>query len=311
MSKKSIILTTSVFLGILTFLLSAYTVGETEQSVVVQFGEVVKVVIDEEHSGVVGEIKNSNRFSNVEISTHRGLNFKIPIIQHVEKFDQRLHTYDTEPREVTTKDKKKLILDNNAQWKVVNPLLFKVTMGNERSAHVRIDDLLYSKINEKIGKTEAHTIIADKDYVQAMLAEVAVDINDELCLYGIEMVDIKIKRTDLPPDNSKNVYNRMRTEREQQATKYRSEGEEQALNIKSLADKEVTILLAQANAEAEKTKGEGDAIATEIYNKAYSKDPSFYEFYKTLQTYKNTIDDKTTIVIDKDSPFAKYLFGKY
>lgn len=308
--NKSLIFTTILILGLITFSLCTYQVNEVEQVIVLQFGEIVKVVIDEKNNDVVQELKNDHRFKDINIRTRKGLQFKVPFIQTVENFDQRLFTYDTSPREVTTKDKKKLILDNNAQWAITNPATFKLTMGNERNAHRRIDDLLYSKLNEHIGKTEAHVMIADKEYVNGMLEDVASELNIELQPYGIHIADIRIKRTDLPTENSQNIFNRMRTEREQQAKKYRSEGKEEAQRIKSEADKEATIIEAQAISKAEEIKGLGDATATEIYNQAYSQDPDFYEFYRTLQSYKKTIDDNTTIVIDKNSPFTKYLFGK-
>lgn len=299
-----------ILIAVLFFTLT-FTVDEVNDAVVTRFGgQVTKVIVSKKTPELENEIRGIDKFKNVEIVEGKGLFFKAPFIDTVQKYNNRLLTYDTDPREVTTLDKKKMILDNNAQWQIVNPVFFMISMGNERNANTRIDDIMYSKINEKIGKTEAHVLIADKVKVEDMMNKVAEEVNGEVRQYGIKVVDIRIKRTDLPPENSQNIFNRMKTEREQKAKEYRSEGKEEAQKIRSEADKEARVLEAQAYAEAEKIKGEGDAEATRIYNEAYNKDPEFYEFYKTLQTYKTTLKDKTKIVIDSSSPFAKYLFGR-
>lgn len=308
--KSSIFTIIFVFIGLIVLSASTFTVEEYNQATITRFGKVTKVIVDKKTPAIIEAIEGNPKFQNITIVEGKGLFFKVPLIDSVTKYSSKLLTYDTDPREVTTKDKKKLILDNNAQWKIVNPLLFRISMGNETNAHTRIDDILYSKLNEKIGQTVAHVLIADKDYTTKMLKECVTDINESIILYGIEVVDIKIKRTDLPVENSENIFNRMKTEREQKAKEYRSEGKEEAQKIKSEADKEAKILEAKAYAEAEKIKGEGDAEATNIYNEAYNQDPDFYEFYRTLQTYKKTLTNKTKIILDSDSPFAKYLFGE-
>ncbi|KYH35532.1 modulator of FtsH protease HflC [Clostridium tepidiprofundi DSM 19306] len=299
-----ILLATLIFIPSFTF-----TVSETEQAVVTRFGEVTKIIVDEKTHDIESTVKRT-KFKNVKILEGKGLFFKVPFLDNVKKYDNRLLTYDTDPREVITKDKKKLILDNNAQWIIENPLLFHTAMRNEQTAHTRLDDIMFSKMNEKIGQTEAHMLISDKAYTNEMLDTIIKEVNKSVKDYGIKVIDIRIKRTDLPSENSKNIFNRMKTEREQKAKQYRSEGLEEAQKIKSEADKQAKIIEAKAYAEAEKIKGEGDAEATRIYNEAYNKDPEFYEFYKTLQTYKKTLKNNTKIIIDSNSPFAKYLLGK-
>jgi modulator of FtsH protease HflC len=302
----------AVSLLLLAILFSSFTftVEQVNQAIVTRFGEVTKIIVDEKTPQLEKELSQNTKFKNVKIVVGKGLFFKMPFIDTVIKYNNRLLTYDTDPREVTSKDKKKLILDNNAQWRIVNPLLFKITMGNETNAHTRLDDIMFSKMNEKIGQTEAHVLIADKVFTNKMLEQTVKDVNDSLTGFGMEVIDIKIKRTDLPVENNQNIFNRMKTEREQKAKQYRSEGMEEAQKIKSDADKQAKIIEAKAYSTSETIKGEGDASATIIYNEAYNKDPEFYEFYKTLQTYKTTLKDKTKIIIDSDSPFAKYLFGK-
>lgn len=309
---KELIIGPAIFiLAIIIFFSMSFTVSEVDDAIVTRFGgQVIKVIVSKNTPELEKEIHSIDKFKNVKVVEGKGLFFKLPIIDSVQKFNNRLLTYDTEPREVTTMDKKKLILDNNAQWQIVNPLLFRISMGNQRNAHTRVDDIMYSKLNEKIGRTEAHVLISDKTYVENMLNKVTEEINMEVAQYGIRVADIRIKKTDLPPENSTNIFNRMKTEREQKAKQYRSEGKEEAQKIKSEADKEARVIEAQAYADAEKIKGEGDAEATRIYNEAYNQDPEFYEFYRTLQTYKATLKDKTKIVIDANSPFAKYLFSK-
>ncbi len=293
----------------ITFSSFSFTVEEVNQAIVTRFGEVTKIIVDEKTPQLEEELAQNSKFKKVKIVEGKGLFFKMPFVDTVIKYNNRLLTYDTDPREVTSKDKKKLILDNNAQWKIVNPLLFKITMGNETNAHTRLDDILFSKLNEKIGQTEAHVLIADKDYTNKMLEQTVIDVNEALIGFGMSVIDVKIKRTDLPVENNLNIFNRMKTEREQKAKQYRSEGKEEAQKIKSDADKQAKIIEAKAYSTAETIRGEGDASATNIYNQAYNQDPEFYEFYKTLQAYKITLKDKTKIIINSDSPFAKHLFG--
>ncbi|HHV95745.1 MAG TPA: protease modulator HflC [Clostridiaceae bacterium] len=287
-----------------------FTVDEREQAVVKQFNEVVKIIAD----GDIEEIKNSiahhPQLSGVKIDNRKGLHFKIPFLQSVEYFTGMLMTFDGTVREVITKDQKKLVLDNYAVWKLSNPALFAMSVGNETEANKRLDDIIYSKINEEVGKVEAHVVISDKNYVANMLQAVVEDANEHIKNFGMEVVDVRIKRTDLPEENYNNIFNRMKTEREKAAKTYRSEGQEEAQKIRSEADREATIIEANAYKEAEKIKGEGDAEAARIYAEAYSKDPEFYAFWRSLQAYKKTLKENTTIIIDKESDFVKYLYGE-
>lgn len=284
-----------------------FTVDTREHAVITRLGKVQKIVVNPEDAKIIEQtISSNNKYKDVKISTKKGLHFKMPFIDKVEKLENRLITYETAAREVNTKDKKRLVISNNAQWKIVDPLLFKLTMKNEHEASRRLDDILYSEINVQVGKTDAHTLIADKEYLEAMSHTIVEDVNNELSKYGIAVIDNRILKTDLHQSNIENIYARMKAERQQKAQQYRSEGEEQKLVIMSQADKNAAILVSEAQKQAEIIKGEGDAEAAKIYNEAYSKDPEFYEFYQTLELYKNTLEG-TTLVIDSESKLFKYL----
>lgn len=286
-----------------------FQVDEREQAVVKQFNEYVKIIVNERTDELVKSIEENPRLKGLKVSDRKGLHFKIPFIQTIEKFTSMFLIYDTDAREVVTKDKKKLVLDNYAIWKISNPALFYSSLGNERAAHTRLDDIIYSKLNEQIGRVESHTVISDKSFIENMLTQIKEDSNQQVMDYGMEVIDIRIKRTDFPEENYENIYNRMNTERQRAAKTYRSEGLEEAQKIRSEADKESTIIVARSYEEAEKTKGEGDAEALRIYAEAYNQDPEFYAFWRSLQAYKKTLKNDTKIIIDADSEFAKYLFG--
>ena len=305
--KRWIIVFAIVFVGIIVFNLLTFRVYMTEHAVVTRFGNIHKAIVSD--ASAMANIKDNPRFADIDIVEGNGLFFKIPFIDKVDYFNDRMLTYDVEAREVTTRDKKKVILDNYAQWRIADPVLFRVTIRTEAAAYVRLEDIIYSQLNQHIGKIDAEVLISDKNQVSSMLKDIVRLANNEVKAYGIEILDVRIKRTDLPQENNANIFNRMRTERERMAMQYRSEGQEEAQKIRSNADREATIIEAQAYAEAEKIRGEGEADALRIYAEAYNQDPEFYEFYRTLQTYRKTLQNNTTLVIDSDSDFAKFLFG--
>lgn len=287
---------------------ATFTVNEMEHALIVRFGSVTTVYVAENGDVIREQLAKSNNFSDISVIEGKGLRFKIPFIDEVEKYNSRLLTYKTTAGEVTTLDKKKIVLDNNAQWRIVNPALFRISIGNQASANSRLDDLIFSRLREKIGKTYGTTLVSDKDYVYNMTGELRDEINAEVIQYGMEVFDVRIAKTEFPTQNNENIFNRMRTERQKMANKLRAEGDEQYQIITAKADKEATIIKAEAYATAEEIKGQGDAEALAIYAQAYNKDPEFYQFYKTLATYKESLGSQTKIVIDSDSEFAKYLF---
>lgn len=310
MSVVSLIPFLVLILALFVFSTCTFTVNEMEQAVVSRFNRIQIVIVEEKSEEAIEIIQNDVKYKDVKIIERKGLFFKLPFVDTVEKYTSQLLTYNTTTREVTTRDKKKIVLDNNAQWRIVDPLLFKIGAKSIPSANTKLDDIIYSKLNEKIGLTEGSQLISDKEYVYNMLDQVKKNTNAEVGNIGIEVVDVRIAKTELPQENYENIFNRMRTERQKIANKFRSEGEEVYKEITAEAEKEATIIRADAYEKSQILKGEGDAAAAEIYANAYNKDPEFYKFYKTLLTYKETLGDGTTIVINKDSEFAKYIYGE-
>ena len=260
---------------------SIFTVDETEQAIVTQLGKFVR------------EVKEP------------GLHFKVPLIQKEHKFEARVLEYDAAAAKIITDDKKHLVIDNYARWKIINPLNFYKTVGNEFGAQSRLDDIVFSEMREELARHEL-TEIVSVNRAQIM-DKVAEQCNQKASDYGIQVIDVRIKRADLPQEVTHSVFERMKAERQRIAKRYRSEGEEEAVKIKADADKQKTIELANAYEQAEKLKGEGDAQALTIYAQAYEKDPEFYSFLRTLEAYVNSLGKDTTIILPSDSEFFKYL----
>ena len=255
---------------------TVFTVDETRQVVILQFGEPVRII------------------------KTPGLYFKLPApLQVAQHFDDRLLEYDVAPEEILSKDKKSLIVDNYVRWRIVDPLLFLQTVQTEPIAKTRIDDIVYSELRRELGTHNMSEIITESREIimEKVTRESAIATKP----YGIEVVDVRLKRVDLPQNNEQSIYRRMQAERIRQANKFRSEGEEESQKIKASTDKDKTIILATAYKEAEEVKGEGEAKAVDIYARAFSKDPDFYEFYRTLETYKIILDKKTTLVLPTNS----------
>ena len=255
---------------------TVFTVDETRQAVILQFGEPVRII------------------------KTPGLHFKLPApLQVAQHFDDRLLEYDVSPEEILSKDKKSLIVDNYVRWRIIDPLLFLQTVQTEPIAKTRIDDIVYSELRRELGTHNMSEIITESREI--IMEKVTRESATATKPYGIEVVDVRLKRVDLPQNNEQSIYRRMQAERIRQANKFRSEGEEESQKIKASTDKDKTIILATAYKEAEEVKGEGEAKAVDIYARAFSKDPDFYEFYRTLETYKIILDKKTTLVLPTNS----------
>ena len=270
-----------VLLGLTT----VFIVDETEQIVILAFGKPVRTI------------------------TEPGINMKVPFpLQEKIKFDDRLLEYDSPPEEILSKDKKTLIVDNYVRWRIVDPLQFLKTVQAIPTALSRMDDIVYSELRRELGTHDMVEIITENR--EKLMEIVTFNSNKATLDYGIEVLDVRIRRVDLPAENEESIYARMEAERNRQANKFRSEGEEEAQKIRASTDRDKTIILADAYKEAERIRGEGDAKAVEIYANAYSADTKFYEFVRTLDTYKKIIDDKTTLVLPADSRLFKLLLGK-
>jgi len=261
---------------------SIFIVDETEQVVILQLGKPVRNI------------------------TTPGLNIKAPFpFQDKVVFDDRLLEYDSPPEEILSKDKKTLIVDNYVRWKIVDPLQFLRTVQAIPTALSRMDDIVYSELRRELGTHDMVEIITEN---REQIMEVVTEQSNNATLdYGISVIDVRIRRVDLPAQNEESIYARMEAERQRQANKFRSEGEEEAQKIRASTDKDKTIILADSYKEAERIKGEGDARAVEIYAKSYSADPKFYEFVRTLDAYKKLIDDQTTLVLPSDSKIFELL----
>jgi modulator of FtsH protease HflC len=234
-----------------------------------------------------------------------GLHFKLPFVQNVIFFDSRVLEYDAPAAEILTQDKKNMVVDNFSRWKIVNPLLFYRTVRNVQGGLSRIDDIVYSQMREALGRYTLTEIVAVER--STIMDEVTTKSNVFLREYGILIIDVRIKRTDLPQENQMAIYGRMQAERERQAKQYRSEGREEATKITTMADRQRAVLLADARRAAEAARGEGEAAATAIYAEALSQDPDFYEFVRTMDAYKKTMKDQTQFVLTPQSEFFKYL----
>ncbi len=237
--------------------------------------------------------------------TEPGLSFKIPFIQEVERFDKRLLDYDSSPQEVITQDKKTILIDNFAKWRIVDPLKVFQAFGSQRGALQRLHDIIYSELRVELGRHELSEIVS-KTRAELMHA-VTERSNEKASAYGIEIQDVRIKRADLPEQNEKAVFARMQAERERQAKQYRAEGAEQAQKIRSEAEKDREILLAEAYKTSEELRGAGDAKAFKIYAQAYGQNPKFFDFIRSMEAYKKSFKDNSTIVMGPDSEFFRFL----
>ena len=234
-----------------------------------------------------------------------GLHFKAPFIQNVVYFDARILDYEARKADTLTSDKKTIVLDNYARWRIVNPLLFYQSVRNTAGAQSRLVDIIYSQLRAQVGRYTMTEVISTKR--SEIMKIVTQRSSEQTKAYGIEVVDVRIKRTDLPPQNQEAIFGRMQTERARQAKQYRSEGQEEALKIRSTADRERTIILAEAQRKALTLQGEGDAAAVSIFAQSLSQAPEFYEFQKSLEVYKNGMKDNTRLIIPLDSPRLKYM----
>tara|TARA_Y100000588_G_scaffold150016_1_gene164071 strand:- start:94 stop:966 length:873 start_codon:yes stop_codon:yes gene_type:complete len=273
-----------LFLGFVLLTQSIFVVKETERAVKLRFGEIV------------------------EYDVEPGLHFKLPVVNTVRKFDARILTLDAAPQSYLTSEKKALTVDSFVKWRVSDVAKYYTTTGGDEE---RLRRLLIQRVdaglrNEFGTRTVKEVVSGQRDELMDKLSnQLNLIAIDEL---GVEVIDLRVKKIDLPPEVSESVFNRMKTERERLAKELRAQGNEVAEKIRATADKDKTIILADAYREAEEIKGNGDAIATATYANAYSKDPEFYDFTRSLKAYQSTFESKSDILlINPDSDFFKYL----
>jgi len=286
MSEK--ILKISIFVAVLTGLLiysTFFIVKETHQAIVLQLGEPKKVYKD------------------------AGLYFKIPLIQNVHFLDKRVIDIDAPAEEVIALDQKRIIVDAYAKFIIRDPLKFYISVGNERVAQSRLASIINAKIRGVLGKENLVNLISTNR--NKLMSQITKDVAEEAKDFGIDVIDVRIKRADLPSANSEAIFKRMQTERTREAKEFRAQGFEVGQTIKSIADKEVAIILADARKTAQITRGEGDGLRNKIFAEAFGRDPEFFSFYRAMQSYEKSLisGSETSLVLSPDSEFFRY-FGE-
>jgi len=281
MKRKTVLVIALALFGLILIGQVLFRVDQTQLAIVIQLGKPVRAIATP------------------------GLHTKLPFIQEVIFFDNRLLDYDSAPKEVITQDKKTLVVDNYAKWRIKDPLKVYQSVRDERGAQARLDDIIYSELRVDLG---VHTLTEIVSQLRPEIMKTVTQRSSEKAdAFGIEIMDVRIKRADLPPENEKAVYARMDAERQREAKRYRSEGDEESQKIKSGAEKDKEIILAEAYKTSQEFMGAGDAKALKIYGDAYSKDPDFFEFLRTMEAYKKVINKTTTLVLSPDAAFFKYL----
>ena len=272
-----VLLALAAFVGYLTL----FTVDQTEQALVLEFGKPKRII------------------------TEPGLQYKIPFIQNVEFFDKRILDVDTASQEVIASDKKRLVVDAFARYKISDPLLFFQSVRDERIASSRIGAILEASLRRVLGGSSFTAVVRDKR--EELMKTIASQVNEEAKPLGVNIVDVRIKRVDLPEANMQAIYRRMQTERQREAAEWRAEGEGAARRIKGTADREVTVIKADATGESERIRGTGDAEKNRIFAEAFGQDPDFFAFYRSMKAYESALKgDDTRFLLSPDSEFFKY-----
>jgi membrane protease subunit HflC len=260
---------------------SAFIVHQNEQALVLRFGEPKRVV------------------------NTPGLNWKVPLVDSVEIYDKRILDLDSQPQEVTASDQKRLVVDSFARYRIVDPLKFYQTLRYEEGVRSRLGPIIDSAMRRVLGAATFQDVVRDKR--EYLMNRIAQTVNKEGNDFGLEVVDVRIKRADLPEQNSKSVFDRMRAERQREAAEFRAQGTAEANRIKATADREATVIRAEATRKGEQTRGAGDAERNKIYAEAYTKDQEFFEFYRSMQAYEHGLkSEDTRLLISPDSDFFKY-----
>jgi membrane protease subunit HflC len=260
---------------------SLFTVYQTQQALVVRLGKVVRVV------------------------NEPGLHVKVPFVDSVISIDKRILDLEAPAQEVIASDQKRLVVDAFARYRIRNPLRFYQALGSKVAADSQLEILLNSALRRVLGEASFIEVVRDKR--AALMSRIQGLLDQEAKSYGIQVVDVRIRRADLPEQNSQAVYRRMQTERQREAAEYRAQGQQRAQEIRSQADRQVTVLIADAKSKAEQIRGDGDAKRNEIYAAAYSQDPKFFDFYRSMQAYQTGLKhNDTRYVLRPDTNFFRY-----
>ncbi len=273
----------AIVVALLVLSQTVFVVGERQQALITQFGKPVRTIREP------------------------GLYVKVPVVQTLSRFERRILATDVQAAEYLTLDKKRLAVDHISRWRISDPLEFYRTVRDTRGAMARLDDIIFARLRQEIAKHNFADFIREKR--EGIMQVVTAGTREMAASFGIEVVDVRIKRADLPTEVQASVYARMRAERERIAKRYRAEGEERARKIRASADKEREILVAKAYEESQRMIGEGDAQAIATYARAFGQDPEFYGFLRRLESYEKIFAGGTTVVLSPDSDLLRYLQG--
>ncbi len=291
---------------------SLYIVREDEVATIRVLGEIKQIVVaPDNEADAVAQSSLDKRFEGVPIDTSKGLKLMIPFITTVEKNSAKLNTYISNTAKINTRDKIKYDIDIYAQWKITHPGMFRASLGTPARANSKIDEVVYAVVIDRINRLTSADFLNNKQALENILSEARVDLNENLASQGIRIVDIDVYRTVIPESNVESTYKKMIAEREAIAQQIRAEGLELYNNTVADTDKKVAEILASAIEDSEKIRGEADAEALAIYAGAFSKDPEFYEFWRTLKSYENSIDENTYMFLDKNNRYLKILSGDF
>jgi membrane protease subunit HflC len=270
-----------VLAAVLVLSQTLFTVGEWEQALIIQLGEHRRTIVEP------------------------GLHWKLPLAQQVTKIERRILSSDADPAEYLTLDKKRVLVNHVTRWRITDPLQFFKTVRDEPGARARLDDLVFSELRREIASRDFAELIAAQR--EPAMEAVASRTAEKARQFGIDVVDVRVKRADLPGEVQASVFARMVAERERIAKRYRSEGAEESAKIRAETDKEKTIILARAYEESQRRRGEGDAQATRIYGASFGQDAEFYGFLRSLEAYEKFLGEKSTVFLSPDSRLLRYL----
>ena len=261
---------------------SLFTVHQTQQALVLQFGDPRRVIMD------------------------AGLHFKMPFVQNVIFVDKRILDLDTPAEELIASDQKRLVVDAFTRYRITDPLQFYKALRDERRAQSRLSTIVSSSMRSVLGEEKFETVVRDQR--SDLMERISALVNTQAADFGIEIIDVRIRRADLPEANSQAIYRRMQTEREQEAAEFRARGQEVGRAIRAQADKQVTVLIAEATRDSEVIRGQGDGCRNRVFAKVFGQDPDFFAFYRSMQAYETALEDEgTTMVLSPDSAFFQFL----
>ena len=261
---------------------SVFIIEESYQAILLQFGEVIN-----------------------KKPIQAGLHFKIPLVHKVITFDKRILNLNSEPREIIAADQKRLIVNYYVKYRIIDPELFYKSVRNELRLGNRLGPIVESQVRERIGFVSLISLLQDER--SSVMFNIREKVNNQVSALGIEVIDVRIKKTDLPEENSEAIFRRMETEREKEAKEIRAKGAEEAQMIMSVADKESKIIIAESEKKAKILEGEGDSIAAKIFNDAFRANEDFFSFYRHMEAYKKSFDrDNTKLIISPDNSFLNY-----